>query len=81
MEKKYQVFVSSTYLDLQEERRKVMEVLLNRDCIPVGMEFFPSANEELLPMIERFIDDGEGLIITYPNNKETPQPQDEESSN
>lgn len=29
--------------------------------------------------IERFIDDGEGLIITYPN-KETPQPQDEESS-
>ena len=31
--------------------------------------------------IERFIDDGEGLIITYPNNKETPQPQDEESSN
>lgn len=30
--------------------------------------------------IERFIDDGEGLIITYPPDKDTPQPQ-EDSSN
>ena len=67
MEKKYQVFVSSTYLDLQEERRKVMEVLLNRDCIPVGMEFFPSANEELLPMIERFIDECDYYILIVAN--------------
>lgn len=67
MEKKYQVFVSSTYLDLKEERRKVMEVLLNRDCIPVGMEFFPSANEELVPMIERFIDECDYYILIVAN--------------
>lgn len=30
--------------------------------------------------IERFIDDGEGLIITYPPDKDTPQTQ-EDSSN
>ena len=67
MEKKYQVFVSSTYLDLIEERRKVMEVLLNRNCIPVGMEFFPSANEELLPMIKRFIDECDYYILIVAN--------------
>ena len=40
MEKKYQVFVSSTYEDLQEERKKVMEALLQMNCFPVGMEYF-----------------------------------------
>ena len=39
MEKKYQVFVSSTYEDLQEERKKVMEALLQMNCFPVGMEY------------------------------------------
>ena len=38
MEKKYQVFVSSTYEDLQEERKKVMEALLQMNCFPVGMD-------------------------------------------
>ena len=28
MERKYQVFISSTYSDLVEERRKVLDVLL-----------------------------------------------------
>lgn len=63
MDRKYQVFVSSTYKDLQEERKKVIEVLLNRNCIPIGMEFFPSANEVLLPMIKRFIDDCDYYIL------------------
>ena len=34
MEKRYQVFVSSTYQDLQEERQEVMHALLEQDCIP-----------------------------------------------
>ena len=38
MEKKYQVFVSSTYEDLQEERKKVMEALLQMNCFPVRSE-------------------------------------------
>lgn len=29
--------------------------------------------------IERFIDDGEGLIITYPPDKDRPQPQEDSS--
>ena len=46
IEKRYQVFVSSTYADLQDERQEVMQALLELDCIPAGMELFPAANED-----------------------------------
>lgn len=46
MEKRYQVFVSSTFTDLQEERRHVIQTLVKMDCIPSGMELFPAADEE-----------------------------------
>lgn len=39
-DKRYQVFVSSTYDDLQDERKEVMQALLELDCIPAGMELF-----------------------------------------
>ena len=41
MEKIFQVFVSSTFEDLQEERKEVMQALLELDCMPAGMELFP----------------------------------------
>lgn len=46
MDKRYQVFVSSTYEDLHEERREVMQALLALDCIPTGMELFPAADDD-----------------------------------
>lgn len=36
--KRYQVFVSSTYLDLMEERKVLQQVLPSLGCLPVGME-------------------------------------------
>lgn len=48
MDKRYQVFVSSTFEDLQEERREVMQALLSLNCIPTGMELFPAADERIL---------------------------------
>lgn len=56
MEKRYQVFVSSTYADLKEERRKVIQTLLEMNCIPSGMEMFPAVNEEQLEFIKKIID-------------------------
>jgi len=53
MDKRYQVFVSSTYADLQEERQEVMQALLELDCIPAGMELFPAANEDQWTLIRR----------------------------
>lgn len=56
MEKKYQVFISSTYEDLKEERKKVQEILLKADCIPAGMEAFVATSDEQFSVIKKVID-------------------------
>ncbi len=63
MEKRYQVFVSSTYEDLQDERREVMQALLELDCIPSGMELFPAANEDQWTLIKKVIDDCDYYLV------------------
>jgi hypothetical protein len=63
MEKRYQVFVSSTYQDLQEERQEVMHALLELDCIPSGMELFPAANETQWSLIKSVIDDCDYYVL------------------
>jgi hypothetical protein len=63
MSKRYQVFVSSTYADLTEERRKVLQALMEMDCIPAGMEIFPAIDEEQLEFIKRIIDDCDYYIL------------------
>lgn len=63
MDKRYQVFVSSTFEDLQEERKEVMQALLELDCIPAGMELFPAANEDQWTLIKRVIDDCDYYIL------------------
>lgn len=63
MEKRYQVFVSSTYTDLKDARREVVQALLQMNCIPAGMELFPAADEEQLQFIQRVIDDCDYYIL------------------
>lgn len=63
MDKKYQVFVSSTYTDLIEERKEVIQALLELDCIPVGMEMFPAADDDQWTLIKRLIDDCDYYIL------------------
>ncbi|HDZ8843871.1 TPA: DUF4062 domain-containing protein [Aeromonas dhakensis] len=46
MDKKYQVFISSTYEDLKDEREQVIKSVLEMGHIPVGMEMFSAADEE-----------------------------------
>ncbi|MBL8177600.1 MAG: DUF4062 domain-containing protein [Bryobacterales bacterium] len=45
-ERRYQVFVSSTFRDLTEERQKVLQAVLEANAFPAGMELFPSADDE-----------------------------------
>ena len=54
-EKKYQVFISSTFADLQEERRKILDILLMADCIPAGMEAFVASDVEQFEVIKKVI--------------------------
>lgn len=63
MDKRYQVFVSSTFEDLQEERKEVMQALLELDCIPAGMELFPAANDDQWTLIKGVIDDSDYYIL------------------
>lgn len=63
MEKRYQVFVSSTYADLKKERQHVIQALMEMDCIPAGMELFPAADEEQWEFIKRVIDDCDYYLL------------------
>jgi hypothetical protein len=63
IDQRHQVFISSTYTDLIEERKAVTEVLLRMRCLPAGMEMFPASNEEQLQMIKRVIDDCDYYLV------------------
>lgn len=63
MDKRYQVFVSSTYADLKEERQKVIQTLMEMDCIPSGMELFPALDEEQFEFIKRIIGDCDYYLL------------------
>jgi hypothetical protein len=63
MDKRYQIFISSTYADLKEERRAVIQTIIELDCIPAGMELFPAADEEQLAFIKRVIDDCDYYLL------------------
>lgn len=55
-EKREQVFVSSTFKDLVDERAAVIQTLLEADCIPTGMEMFPASDSDKFDLIKRVID-------------------------
>jgi hypothetical protein len=63
MEKRYQVFVSSTFWDLEDERQEVMQALLEQDCMPSGMELFPATNDDQWSLIKKVIDDSDYYIV------------------
>ena len=63
MKKKYQVFISSTYTDLIDERAAATQCLLDNDCIPVGMEQFPASNMEQMEYIQKMLNDCDYYIL------------------
>jgi hypothetical protein len=62
-ETRYQVFVSSTYLDLKEPRSAVVTALLNLDAFPAGMEMFPAADDDAWTLIEDVIRDSDYYLL------------------
>ena len=63
MDRRYQVFVSSTYEDLREERMAVINALLQLDSFPAGMELFPASDEDSWTLIKSVIDDSDYYVI------------------
>ncbi|MCI7691624.1 MAG: DUF4062 domain-containing protein [Oscillospiraceae bacterium] len=72
MNKKYQVFISSTYSDLIEERAAVTQCLLEMGCIPVGMEQFPASNMSQMDYIKMMLDDCDYYVLILAGRYGTP---------
>lgn len=63
MKKKLQVFISSTYLDLQNERQQAVQAILNAGHIPAGMELFKAGSETQLTVIKKWIDESDVYML------------------
>lgn len=63
MEKKYQIFISSTYEDLKEERKKVQDTILSMYQFPIGMEMFSAADEDQWEIIRETIDSSDYYVL------------------
>ena len=59
--------MSSTYDDLKEERREVIHVLRELNCIPCGMETFPADNDKQFEFIKDVIDECDYFVLIIAN--------------
>lgn len=63
MNKKLQVFISSTYTDLIEERQAAVQAVLDAGHIPAGMELFKAGNTSQLETIYKWIDNSDVYML------------------
>lgn len=57
--KRLQVFVSSTFTDLIQERQAAVEAILTAGHIPAGMELFTAGDESQMEVIKQWIDESD----------------------
>lgn len=63
MKKKFQVFISSTYTDLIEERQRAVTAVLDSNHIPAGMELFKANNQDQMKVIRQWIDESDVFML------------------
>lgn len=63
MDKKYQVFISSTYTDMRAERQAAVEAILDAGHIPAGMELFAASDKEQMEVIKGWIDESDIFML------------------
>jgi Domain of unknown function (DUF4062) len=63
LKRRYEIFVSSTYLDLREERRFLYQFIVQQGHIPTGMELFDAGNENVWSVITQEIDRCDGYVL------------------
>lgn len=67
MKKKLQVFVSSTYADLIEERKIVIQAILDAGHIPISVEFFSLNKNSIMDNIFQMIDSADIYLLILGN--------------
>src|SRR5580700_1421836 len=60
---RYQVFVSSTYEDLREERQQATQAVLETSRFPSGMELFPASDDTQWELIKRVIEESDYYLV------------------
>lgn len=63
MDKKYQVFISSTYTDMKDERQTAVEAILDAGHIPAGMELFAASDKQQIEVIKGWIDKSDIFML------------------
>lgn len=60
---KLQVFVSSTFIDLRDERQAAVEAILSAGHIPAGMELFAAGDQAQMTVIRHWIDESDVFML------------------
>src|SRR5438132_13811207 len=60
---RFQVFVSSTFRDLKDERQAVLSAILEMNHFPAGMEIFPASDDTPWELINRIIDQSDYYVV------------------
>lgn len=63
MQPRYQIFLSSTFRDLRDERQAVLEAILELGHFPAGMEIFPAADATPWELIRSIIEDSDYYVL------------------
>ncbi|RVN01764.1 DUF4062 domain-containing protein [Sinorhizobium meliloti] len=62
-EKRYQIFISSTFKDLEDERRAVQDTIISMGDFPVQMESFPATDESQMDFIKPLIEHSDYYVL------------------
>lgn len=60
---RFQIFVSSTFRDLKDERQAVLNAILKLNQFPAGMEIFPAVNNTAWEHIEKVIEVSDYYVL------------------
>lgn len=62
-DKIYQIFVSSTFEDLKNERQAIMSAIVSTGNVPIGMEYFPAGDTSQFEYIKQLIDKADYYLL------------------
>lgn len=77
--RKLQVFISSTFADLTEERQAAVEAILTSGHIPAGMELFAAGDESQMNVIKRWIDESDVFLLILGGRYGSVEPKTQKS--
>lgn len=62
-DRRFQIFIASTFEDLSEQRKQAVEVVIDRGHIPIALERFSASNESDIAVIKKAIQNCQVYIL------------------